>query len=65
LPDPTAGGRLRRIAVGIHDSVYHPFELPPLIEECFQQVVDTGAAIHNQAFFAMVNLPYSFGTAKH
>lgn len=61
LPDPTAGGRLRRIAVGIHDSVYHPLELPPLIEEYFQQVVDTGAAIHNpfeQAFFAMVHLPY-------
>ena len=47
LPDPTAGGRLRRIAVGIHDSVYHPLELPPLIEEYFQEVVDTGAAIHN------------------
>ena len=61
LPDPTAGGRLRRIAVGIHDSVYHPLELPPLIEEYFQQVVDTNAAIHNpfeQAFFAMVHLPY-------
>ena len=61
LPDPTAGGRLRRIAVGIHDSVYHPLELPPLIEEYFQQVVDTGAAIRNpfeQAFFAMVHLPY-------
>ena len=61
LPDPTAGGRLRRIAVGIHDSVYHPLELSPLIEECFQQVIDTDAAIHNpfeQAFFAMVHLPY-------
>lgn len=61
LPDPTAGGRLRRIAVGIHDSVYHPLELPPLIEECFQQVIDTGTAIDNpfeQAFFAMVHLPY-------
>jgi len=61
LPDPSAGGRLRRIAVGIHESVYHPLELPPLIEECFQQIIDTGAAIHNpfeQAFFAMVHLPY-------
>lgn len=61
LPDPSAGGRLRRIAVGIHDSVYHPLELPPLIEEYFHQVIDTGAAIHNpfeQAFFAMVHLPY-------
>ena len=61
LPDPSAGGRLRRIAVGIGDSVYHPLELPPLIEELFQQIIDTGAAIHNpfeQAFFAMVHLPY-------
>lgn len=61
LPDPVAGGRLRRIAVGIHDSVYHPLELPPLIEEYFQQVVDSAAAIHNpfeQAFFAMVHLLY-------
>lgn len=61
LPDRAAGGRLRRIAVGIHESVYHPLELPPLIEEYFQQVINTGAAIHNpleQAFFAMVHLPY-------
>lgn len=61
LPDPTAGGRLRRIAVGIHDSVYHPPEFPPLIEECFQQIIETAAAIRNpfeQAFFAMVHLPY-------
>jgi hypothetical protein len=36
-------------------------KLPPLIEECFQQVIDTGAAIHNpseQAFFTMVHLSY-------
>ena len=61
LPDPTAGGRLRRIAVGIRESVYHPLGLPQLIEDCFQQVVDTAAAIRNpfeQAFFAMVHLPY-------
>lgn len=61
LPDPAAGGRLRRIAVGIYNSVFYPVELPPLIEECFQQVINTGAAIQNsfeQAFFAMVHLPY-------
>ena len=60
-PDSTAGGRLRRIAVDIGDSVYHPLELPQLIEESFQQIVDTAAAIRNpfeQAFFAMVHLPY-------
>ncbi|MBA2733020.1 MAG: Fic family protein, partial [Acidobacteria bacterium] len=34
---------------------------PQLIEECFQQIVDTAAAIREtfeQAFFAMVHLPY-------
>ncbi|MBI3650835.1 MAG: Fic family protein [Acidobacteria bacterium] len=61
LPDPGASGRLRRIGVGITDSVYHPLEVPQLIEECFQQVVDTAAAIREpfeQAFFTMVHLPY-------
>jgi hypothetical protein len=61
LADPNASGRLRRIGVGIGHSVYHPLEVPQLIEECFQQVVDTAAAIRNpfeQAFFAMVHLPY-------
>ena len=61
LADPNASGRLRRIGVGIGNSVYHPLEVPQLIEECFQQVIDTAAAIHNpfeQAFFAMVHLPY-------
>jgi hypothetical protein len=61
LADANASGRLRRIAVAIGNSVYHPLEMPQLIEECFQQVVDTAAAIGNpfeQAFFAMVHLPY-------
>jgi hypothetical protein len=61
LPDPTAGGRLRRIAVDIGDSVYHPLEMPQLIAEAFQQIVDTAEAIRNpfeQAFFVMVHLPY-------
>ena len=59
LADPNASGRLRRIGVAIGHSVYHPLEV--LIEECFEQVVDTAAAIRNpfeQAFFAMVHLPY-------
>ena len=61
LADPNASGRLRRIAVRIGNSVYHPLEVPQLIEECFQQIMDTAAAIRNpfeQAFFAMVHLPY-------
>ena len=61
LPDPSASGRLRSISVGVHHSAYRPLETPQLIEECFQQVVDTAAAIREpfeQAFFAMVHLPY-------
>lgn len=61
LPRPEAGGRLRAIAVSIAHSVYHPPEVPQLVEECFQQVLDTGAAIrdpYEQAFFVMVQLPY-------
>jgi DNA-binding transcriptional ArsR family regulator len=61
LADANAPGRLRRIAVGIGKSTYHPLEMPQLIEECFNQVLDTAAAITDpfeQALFAMVQLPY-------
>jgi len=61
LPDANAAGRLRRMAVGIGKSTYHPLEMPQLIEECFNQLLDTGAAIRDpfeQALFAMVQLPY-------
>ncbi len=61
LADPTAPGRLRRIAVGIEKSAFHPLELPQLIEECFDQVLATAAAIDDpfeQSFFIMVQLPY-------
>jgi hypothetical protein len=61
LPDADAPGRLRRIGVGIGKSTFHPLELPQLIEECFNQVLNTAAAIRDpfeQALFAMVQLPY-------
>jgi len=61
LADPTAAGRLRHISVGIGGSVYHPPETPQLIEECFEQLLATAGAITDpfeQAFFAMVHLPY-------
>ena len=61
LPDPGAAGRLRRMAVGIERSVFHPLELPQLIEECFNQVLATAEAIEDpfeQALFVMVQLPY-------
>ena len=61
LADPNAAGRLRHIAVGIEKSVYNPLEVPQLIEECFDQLLATAAAITDpfeQAFFVMAQLPY-------
>jgi len=61
LADPMAAGRLRYIAVGIERSAFHPLEVPQLIEESFDQILATAAAISDpfeQAFFVMVQLPY-------
>ena len=61
LADQSAAGRLRRIAVGIEKSTYQPLEVPQIIEECFDQILATAAAIEDpfeQAFFVMVHLPY-------
>jgi len=61
LADPQACGRLRTIGVGIGGTVYHPLEVPQIIDESFQRVLDTAAAITDpfeQAFFAMVQLSY-------
>ncbi len=61
LPDPVAPGRLRKIAVGVEQSAFHPLEVPQLIEECFDQLLATVDAIKDpfeQAFFVMVQLPY-------
>ena len=61
LDDPTASGRLRSIAVGIAQTTFLPLEGPQRIAECFDQVLDTTAAIRDpfeQAFFVMVHLPY-------
>jgi hypothetical protein len=61
LPDEAAAGRLRRIPVGIEKSTFHPLEVPQLIEECFDQILATAAAINDpfeQALFVMVQLPY-------
>ncbi len=54
-------GRLRDEAVGIGGSVYRPLEGPQVIEEQFHRVLEKAARIDNpfeQAFFAMVHLPY-------
>lgn len=61
LANPDAEGRIRNIAVGIGKSVYRPLVNPSLIQECFQQILDTAQAIldpFEQAFFLMVHLPY-------
>jgi Fic family protein len=61
LADDAAAGRLRRIAVGIEKSAFHPLEVPQLIEECFNQVLATADAIRDpfeQSLFSMVQLPY-------
>ncbi|WP_020561180.1 Fic family protein [Thiofilum flexile] len=61
LADPLACGRLRFIPVGIGQTTYLPLEVPQLIEECFDQILDTAAAIKDpfeQSFFVMVHLPY-------
>jgi Fic family protein len=61
LPDPAASGRLRTFGVGITNSVYTPTAIPQLIEEMFDLILQKASAIENpfeQAFFAMVHLPY-------
>jgi fido (protein-threonine AMPylation protein) len=61
LADPTAVGRLRTQEVAISGSVYLPLVIPQQLEERFDQVLTNAAAIADpfeQAFFAMVHLPY-------
>lgn len=61
LPDPDAGGRLRRTEVAISDSVYLPLAIPQQIGEHFDTLLTKAAAIEDpfeQAFFAMAQIPY-------
>lgn len=61
LGDLQACGRLRSIAVGISQTVYQPPTIPQLVQEFFEQILDTAKAIKNpfeQAFFLMVHIPY-------
>jgi Fic family protein len=61
LIDPRACGRLRARRVGISGSTFIPLEGPQLIEERFEKVLETASIIEDpfeQAFFAMVQLPY-------
>lgn len=61
LPDDDASGRLRRRAVDIFGSVFHPLVMPQALEECFRLMLEKAAAIPDpfeQSFFMMVQLPY-------
>lgn len=61
MADPDAAGKLRERPVAISGTVFHPLELPQLIEECFDQILLTASQIKDpleQSFFAMVHLPY-------
>jgi Fic family protein len=61
LPDPGACGRVRSVAVGISGTVFHPLEVPSMLETQFVQILTKAEAIEDafeQAFFAMVHLPY-------
>jgi hypothetical protein len=61
LADEAAAGRLRRIGVGIDKSVFHPLEVPAMIEEYFDRMLASATAIRDpfeQALFAMVQIPY-------
>lgn len=61
LPDQAGCGRLRTHAVAITGTVFHPLEVPQLIEDNFEQILATAAAIEDafeQAFFVMVQIPY-------
>jgi hypothetical protein len=61
LTDMEAAGRLRYIAIGIDGSSFHPLEIPQLVEEFFDRMLATAAAIEDpfeQAFFVMIQLPY-------
>jgi len=61
LSDDSSGGRLRAMAVGIGRSVFHPLQVPQLIEEAFDQILAKAATIidpFEQAFFVLAQLPY-------
>lgn len=61
LPDPSAGGRLRKIEVAISGTGYQPLAIPQRLEELFDRLLATTEAITDpfeQAFFIMVHLPY-------
>jgi len=61
LADSSAGGRIRKIEVAISGTVYQPLAIPQQIEQHFDLLLAKSSQIADpfeQAFFAMVHLPY-------
>lgn len=61
MSEPEACGRLRSRPVGVSGTVFHPLEVPQLIEQRFDQLLVKAGAVRDpfeQAFFIMVHLPY-------
>jgi Fic family protein len=61
LSDPLAAGAIRRRIVSIEGSVYHPTQVPVLLEQMLEQIVVRARLIRNPiegAFFLWVNLAY-------
>jgi hypothetical protein len=61
LPNPAAVGSLRRIPVSIGRSVYHPLDVPQVLNEFFDELLTKAQAIADpfeQSFFVMAQLPY-------
>ncbi len=61
LKDSRSCGSIRSKIIGIGQSVYQPLAIPNIINECFDQILDTARAIKNpfeQALFLMIHLPY-------
>jgi Fic family protein len=58
--NPKACGRLRTSPVRTGGTVYHPLEIPQLIDKCFRLILVLALEIEDpfeQAFFTMVHLP--------
>ncbi|MBF5058579.1 Fic family protein [Candidatus Neptunochlamydia vexilliferae] len=61
LGNSEACGKVRAIPVGISGTVFHPLEIPQLIEEFLEEILLKAEEIKDpfeQAFFIMVQLPY-------
>lgn len=61
LPDSAALGTIRQKVVNISGTVYVPAQVPSLLAEMFEQVIDKARLIKNPleaAFFLWVNLAY-------